>query len=209
VTFACAVDADCADGYFCHPISKLCTRNGGQGGGAGGGGGGTAGGIGGGGTGGMGGGGGGTGGMGGGGAMAVPDHLAFSTPARSTYTGDCSGVVTVEAQTDAGVPIAVTADTPLTWSSSPMGLAFFSDSMCQQAVAAPQISAGSSSSDVYFSAVDAGAYMLTASNTLGMATQPATVVRKPTSLVFTSAPPSVRAGTCVSANLQARIGAAV
>lgn len=232
--FACASDADCADGYVCRDYGsgRECTLPGVDGGGAGGGGGPVGGGSGGGGVdagagGGAGGGddggvGGGTGGggmdagvgggAGGGTAAGPPVALVFVTTAQTVPAGGCSQAVTVETRDAMDQPAPVAATTTVDVTAAPTGLTFFRNQNCNgQPATSVAITAGTSRGTVFFLGSTAGAYTLTASATgLTPATQVAVIGQGPNGLVFTSTPPATtRGGSCLAASVEAqRAGAA-
>jgi hypothetical protein len=217
--YACALDSECSDGFFCGPLSHTCIKDGtvetdggsaggGAGGGGGGGGaaggeaagggigGGAAGGAAGGGSGGAAGGGagggtagGGAGGAGGGASTLPPDRLIFTTAPPTIYVSGCSSAIVVATADVNSQPAPAVANTTVTFSST--GGAFYADPACSVPSTTANIASGNLTATTYFKAGVTGAFPLTASSApLAAAMQTANVVAVPTSLAFMVPPPS-------------------
>jgi hypothetical protein len=143
------------------------------------------------------------------GPQTPPTQLRFATAPQSVGTGACSQVINVETLGEDGGVRAAGVDTTVSLESMQAGVMFFTASNCSGSpTTSVIIAAAQSSSSFYATAADAGTYVLTASAPpLTPATQTFGVQPPPTSLVFTSTPPSpVRGGTCLTAVVEARRG---
>ncbi len=106
----------------------------------------------------------------------APTALAFTTPPRALVAGGCSAVLTVEARDAYGNVAPVSADTALALSASPAaGAAFFLDAACATGSGTATLASGSATASFYFSGTTAGGVALTASGSVGSASQAATV----------------------------------
>jgi hypothetical protein len=196
--FACASDADCADGFVCRDLGagRECTRPGVNAGGGGGTGDGGA----------TGGGAGDDGGTGGGtdGGTSAAHHLAFVTAPQTVAAGACSQALTVETRDADDAPVPVAAPTTVTFVSVPTGLSFFLDPGCTgSAVNSVDLAPGTSRGTVYFRGTTEGTYQVQATAPmLAAATQVAVIGLAPDGLVFTSTPPApLLGGTCFQATV--------
>lgn len=132
-------------------------------------------------------------------AASTPSKLAFTTPARTVTSSQCSAVLTVQSRDSFDNPRTVAANTTVSLSAAPAaGFTFYSDAGCTVAVAAVTIAAGTDSASFYARGLTAGAVVVTASATgLNPATQTVTVVAAPADrLVFTTPAQTLQAGGC-------------
>lgn len=136
-------------------------------------------------------------------------RLAITTPAQTAATGNCSQVFLIETRdlTMMTTPV-LNATTVGLDAGSPL-VSFYSASNCGGApTTTVTVPAMQSLTTFYARGADAGAFNITASATgFTSSSQIFTVMNPPTSLVFTTTPPSaMRAGTCLTATVEARRG---
>ncbi|MFT3712939.1 MAG: hypothetical protein QM817_35250 [Archangium sp.] len=137
-------------------------------------------------------------------------RLAITTPPQTTATGACSQVFLVETRdlTNAATPVMMNTTVTLDGGTSGL-LSFYASSNCGGAATTTvTVPSMQSLTTFYARGSDAGTFVITASAAgLTATTQTFTVMNPPTSLVFTSTPPStVRGGTCLTASIEARRG---
>jgi hypothetical protein len=133
-------------------------------------------------------------------AGAAAARLAFTTAPQTVPAGQCSGVVTVEAQDVFGNPSTQGTALPLALTSdAASGFAFFSDPACSAAVTAATIPAGGSAATFHFAGTAAGPVNITADDAgaLAAATQREEIVPgAPSRVVFQTPPVTLQAGSC-------------
>lgn len=140
-----------------------------------------------------------------------PTRLAITTPPQTAATAICSQVFLVETRDSSNVTTPVLAATTIGLDAGVSGLVtFYSASNCSGApTTTVTVPAMQSLTTFYARGADAGSFTITASSAgFSSTSQVFTVMNPPTSLVFTTTPPSpVRAGTCLTATVEARRGA--
>jgi hypothetical protein len=134
--------------------------------------------------------------------------LAFTSVPSSAVAGDCSGGLTVELRDSFGNPTAG-APTEVNLSTGATGVTFFAGAACAGgAVTQIPVPSSGASATFSFTATQAGSPQLTASAGAGPLTalqSQSVSAAAAASLVFTSAPQTLTAGSCSSAvTLQAR-----
>ena len=127
--------------------------------------------------------------------------LRFTTPARITAAGECSGSsrpLTVSLFDAFGEPTQAADDVALATALSPSGqIDFFSDEQCANLIARPIVAAGQHAATVWFRATRAGAATLALSAPPLDAAQLLTVLPGPAgAIAFVTPPRTVTAGGC-------------
>lgn len=127
-----------------------------------------------------------------------PVALVFATPSQTVAAGNCSGIATVRSTDAFNNPSPVTTSTSVALTSTAAsGFAFFADAGCTAPVSSVTLGVGTSSVSFYFRGTTAGSVNITASSTVGSASQLETVAAgNAAALVFTTAAQTLSAGTC-------------
>lgn len=136
-------------------------------------------------------------------------RLAITTPPQTTATGSCSQVFLVETRDLNMMTTPVLNATTVGLDGGSPLITFYSASNCGGApTTTVSVPATQSLTTFYARGADAGVFNISASATgFTSAAQSFTVMNPPTSLVFTTTPPSsMRAGTCLTATVEARRG---
>ncbi|MDQ3264797.1 MAG: MopE-related protein [Myxococcota bacterium] len=98
------------------------------------------------------------------GAVDLPANLtgrlAPVTAAQTLLAGACSAPLQIQAQDAAGAPLTVEAAIPLALTSTPLGLTFFSDPGCTQAITQSQVPAGQGQATIHARAITGAAYLV-------------------------------------------------
>ncbi|MHB8877757.1 MAG: beta strand repeat-containing protein, partial [Myxococcaceae bacterium] len=136
----------------------------------------------------------------------APTRLVFTGPSRQQEAGSCSAALELQTQDESGRAAPLKSALELRPASTSGTMRFYADPGCSAELSLLPLAAGEGSAALYFRDVRAGAPTLTASasdGSLAPATQRHTVTPGPArGLAFTSASPSIVAGSCTLASLQ-------
>ncbi|MBK7860354.1 MAG: hypothetical protein IPJ65_17430 [Archangiaceae bacterium] len=131
-----------------------------------------------------------------------PTQLVIVSTPQTVMVGTCSGPLAVQSQDAAGNAVITPGALPVTLSASPAtGFQLFDDAACSNAITQTTLGVSTSTNIVYFRGTVSGAVTVTAASSgLQSGLQTENLTPGPANrLTFTSAPQTVRAGTCSGA----------